>query len=97
MVALDDADMAAHVARQPCMRGRMDVPGAHTIAGLELRGRLRIAPELAAHHDALDVGAVNLPRFSALAGADACPLATSSFPTKPLAISMSSSPSNHFL
>src|SRR6185437_1935413 len=66
MVALDDADMAAHVARQPCMRGRMDVPGAHTIAGLELRGRLRIAPELAAHHDALDVGSGELAALQRL-------------------------------
>src|SRR5690606_4351161 len=33
--ALDRADTAAHVARQPRVRAGMDVPGAHAVAGLE--------------------------------------------------------------
>src|SRR5436189_126615 len=49
-------DTAAHVARQPRVRHRMNVPGAHPITRLEPRWRGRRAPELAAHHDALDIG-----------------------------------------
>ena len=55
MVALNHAEMPAYIAGQAGMRGGMDIPGAHSIAGLEFRGRDRRTAELAAHHDTLDV------------------------------------------
>src|SRR5215471_14705301 len=49
VIALDHADMATYIARQAGMGEGVNIPGAHLVARLELRGRLRIATELAAH------------------------------------------------
>src|ERR1700722_14213208 len=55
MVALDHADMAARVARQPRVGLGVDVFGAHPIARFEFCRPGRSTAELAAHHDALDI------------------------------------------
>src|SRR5204862_2859961 len=51
---LDHTDLVAGIARQSCMRFRMDIFGAHAVARLEPR-RLRRRPrEQAARHDSRD-------------------------------------------
>src|SRR4051812_41266002 len=55
VTTLDDADVAADVARQPGVRDRMNVFRAHAITRRKFRRPGRRAPELAAHHDALDI------------------------------------------
>ena len=55
MVELDHADMPAHIARQAGVRDRIDIPGAHAIARLELGGRLRGPAVFGTGQDALDL------------------------------------------
>src|SRR5262249_56436626 len=66
--ALDQSDMAAHVARQPRVRRRMDVLRAHAVADLEARRSLRRPRERAARHDALDALQRELAALERLAG-----------------------------
>src|SRR5262245_21559361 len=47
---LHHADLAAGVARQPGMRRRVDVLGAHPVTGLEASARARLAIERAPCH-----------------------------------------------
>src|SRR5262245_49117184 len=45
MAAFDRADLAARVARQPCVRRRMNVPRAYAVAGFEACRAARLAVE----------------------------------------------------
>ena len=55
MIALDHADMAAHIAGEPGVGCRVNILRADAIARLELRVGRCGAPEFAAHHHAFDV------------------------------------------
>ena len=57
---LDHADLVAGVARQPRVRRRMDVLGAHPVARLELLRALRLAVERAARQPAPTTSGVSL-------------------------------------
>src|SRR3954471_16881657 len=52
VIALDDTDMPAHIARQARVGDGIDIPAPHAVPDLELRRRLRVARESAARHDA---------------------------------------------
>jgi hypothetical protein len=66
VIPLDHADMTADVARQTCMRDRVDILRADAIARLKSGRRGRGAAELATNHDPLNIGNFELAMLERL-------------------------------